>query len=244
MRTEKKKRRAKAKRKKPNPNPNPSITASHRLRLRLRRWPPSPAAAPRRSPPPRQHPTRAPPHRPPPSPPPRRAAAPLPAPRGGPARLHRRRHRLLPGKRLRPLSPPSSMLTISPGTSMRIISRRFLKIMVKSSMWSSPWIGWSIFPVGMDMLSSRIELMQRRLFFTWMVAKLMEMLLKSDSRFHHSSKELLLLQKLFTLHQKGMWLIIIKLVLVLKRPPNRSPGNPITKKRSGQSNPQALPIAS
>uniref|UniRef100_A0A0E0PGF3 RRM domain-containing protein n=1 Tax=Oryza rufipogon TaxID=4529 RepID=A0A0E0PGF3_ORYRU len=132
-----------------------------------------------------------------------------------------------------------------------------------------------------------------------------------DSRFHHSSKELLLLQKLFTLHQKGMWLIIIKLVLVLKRPPNSSPGNhllkesqlhlqegdllqveelnhlgvglillqfaveqlllqsgmetripnqkaltlsapsktkitkaPITKKRSGQSNPQALPIAS
>lgn len=56
-------------------------------------------------------------------------------------------------------------------------------------------------------------------------AKLMEMLLKSDSRFHHSSKELLLLQKLFTLHQKGMWLIIIKLVLVLKRPPNSSPGN-------------------
>lgn len=112
---------------------------------------------------------------------------------------------------------------------MRIISRRFLKIMVKSSMWSSPWIGWSIFPVGMDMLSSRIELMQRRLFFTWMVAKLMEMLLKSDSRFHHSSKELLLLQKLFTLHQKGMWLIIIKLVLVLKRPPNSSPGNHLLK---------------
>lgn len=62
-----------------------------------------------------------------------------------------------------------------------------------------------------------------------MVAKLMEMLLKSDSRFHHSSKELLLLQKLFTLHQKGMWLIIIKLVLVLKRPPNSSPGNHLLK---------------
>jgi len=44
-------------------------------------------------------------------------------------------------------------------------------------MWSYQWTDWSIFLVGMDMLNSRRELMLRKLFFTWMVVKLMEMLL-------------------------------------------------------------------
>jgi len=44
-------------------------------------------------------------------------------------------------------------------------------------MWSYQWIDWSIFLAGMVMLNSRRELMPRKLFFTWMVVKLMEMLL-------------------------------------------------------------------
>jgi len=44
-------------------------------------------------------------------------------------------------------------------------------------MWSYQWTEWLTFLVAMDILNSRRELMLRRLFFTWMVVKLMEILL-------------------------------------------------------------------
>jgi hypothetical protein len=44
-------------------------------------------------------------------------------------------------------------------------------------MWSYQWTELLIFLVVMDTLSTRRGLMLRRLFFTWMVLKLMEMLL-------------------------------------------------------------------
>lgn len=57
-------------------------------------------------------------------------------------------------------------------------------------MWNCQWIEVFNCLRDMDMLSSRLELMLKKPYFTWMGARLMEMLSVHDLHFHHVQKHL------------------------------------------------------
>lgn len=83
-------------------------------------------------------------------------------------------------------------------------------------MLSLRWIELLIFQKGMHMLNSRQELMLRRRNCTWMVVKLMEMLLKPSSRYLRARKYLHPLN-LFQVYQREMLRELIMLALTMRK---------------------------
>lgn len=80
---------------------------------------------------------------------------------------------------------------------------------MKLYTWSWQLIVVLIFPVDLVMLNTRLELMQKKHFFSWMGHKLMEMLFEQGSPCLHG-RRFPRLQKLFLLLKR-------KMVLTLKR---------------------------
>lgn len=99
---------------------------------------------------------------------------------------------------------------------MKPISKKSLATLVKLYMSKLRWIELLIFQEDMVMLSSRQELMLRKLSSTWMVPKLMERLLKQRSHYHLVRKYLHPLN-LSQLHQKEMLQNLIMLLLTLRK---------------------------
>jgi hypothetical protein len=63
-------------------------------------------------------------------------------------------------------------------------------------MWNCQWIEVFNCLRDMDMLSSRLELMLKKPYFTWMEPRLMEMLSVHDLHFRHVQKHLHLQRQL------------------------------------------------